>query len=214
MALGRDLLMTLKASAPPSGPALSIPVGSPPQAILRPVCTTEGSLNPADVRVLTEWRNRYVKSFLTQFEAVDATTAQWLVNVVGPDEGRILFMVDDPNGQTVGYIGLAFIDWEKSSGEADAVVRGVDSARGLMTPSLRTMLNWARGQLGLKELSVRVRSDNPAVAFFLKTGKEKKRVPLRRSVEENMVRWSEDESLPPGGPSLVYIDFDAKEIHE
>lgn len=209
MALGRDLIMALKGSAPPAGPALSIPVGRPPQAILRPVCTTEGSLNAADVRVLTEWRNRHVTSFLTEFEAVDATTARWLVNVVGPDEGRILFMMDDARGQTVGYVGLAFIDWEKGSGEADAIVRGADVALGVMAMSVFTLFDWARGQLGLKELNARVRSDNPALAFFLKMGKEVKRVPLRRSVEAGMVRWSEDESLPAGDPSLVYIQFGA-----
>ena len=49
-----------------------------------------------------------------------------------------------------------------------------------MTAALHTVLDWARGPLGLKELGVRVRSDNPALAFYEKAGFcEMQRVPLR-----------------------------------
>ena len=35
-----------------------------------------------------------------------------------------------------------------------------------MTEVLRTLLTWARGQLGLETIGVRVRSDNPALIFM------------------------------------------------
>ena len=119
-----ELFHSLKANATTNGPYLCIPVGSPVAAVLRPVATTPGRLNANDVRVLTEWRNRYVGSFLTEFTATEAGTEKWLTGVVGPDPGRILFMLDTARGETVGYLGLAFINWQKQIGEADAVARG------------------------------------------------------------------------------------------
>ncbi len=197
-------------------PCLSIPVGpvgSPVEAVLRPVSTVAGKLNSDDVRVLTEWRNRFVKSFLTEFVATEDRTASWLTDVVGPDPTRILFMLDDSRGQTVGYLGLAFIDWEQRSGEADAIVRGAEVAPGVMAKAMFTLLGWGHEQLGLETLGARVRSDNPALRFFLKIGKEDKRVPLRRIDEAGlpgMVRWVEDETLASSDASLVYLTFDRR----
>ena len=204
---GRRLLKAVKETAAADGPALVLAVGQQVEAILRPVATREGRLNDEDVRLLTEWRNRFVQSFLTEFEADEARTAKWLVETVGPDDTRILFMVDDARGrQTVGYMGLAFIDWEGGAGEADAIVRGGEAPRGLMKRAMGTMLDWARLQLGLGTLGVRVRSDNPALEFYRRFGfHERARVPLRRVEKEGMVQWLEDDSLAPGEPSLVHM---------
>ncbi|MEA2205877.1 MAG: hypothetical protein QOE77_2653 [Blastocatellia bacterium] len=207
MSAGRDLLQALKTTAPANGPCLSIPVGSPVEAILRPVATTPGQLNASDVRLLTEWRNRFVKSFLTQFEATEARTEKWLTETVGPEPGRILFMLDDARGKTVGYLGLAFIDWERGTGEADAIVRGAAVAPGVMTKALFTLFDWAREQLQLQHLNARVRSDNPALSFFLKFAREYQRVPLRRVDEPGLTRWVEDASLAAAETALVYIAF-------
>lgn len=205
---GQDFIQALKAHSTIGQPCLSIPVGSPVEAVLRPVSTIAGKLNGDDVRVLTEWRNRFVKSFLTEFVATEERTASWLTDVIGPDSTRILFMLDDSRGQTVGYLGLAFIDWARRSGEADAIVRGAEVAPGVMAKAMFTLLGWGHEQLGLETLGARVRSDNPALRFFLKIGKEDKRVPLRRIDEPGMVRWVEDETLASSGASLVYLTFD------
>jgi RimJ/RimL family protein N-acetyltransferase len=196
----RVLLTTMKASASPS-----LPVGDPPEAVLRPVDTRRPS--PGDVLVLTEWRNRFVASFLTEFDATEERTARWLTEAVGPDDTRVLFMVDDcRDGRTIGYMGLAFIDWEGGYGEADAVVRGREAPRGLMSKAMDAMLRWGREQLGLATLGVRVRSDNPAIDFYRKFGfLEVKRVPLRREDADDMVKWVEDEALSGGEPSLVHM---------
>jgi RimJ/RimL family protein N-acetyltransferase len=211
MSGGRELLLTIKANATANAPCLCIPVGLPVEAVLRPVATAAGRLNANDVRVLTEWRNRFVSSFLTEFEATEARTAQWLTEVIGPDPTRILFMLDDARGETVGYLGLAFIDWEKLTGEADAIVRGAETAPGVMARAMFTLLDWARGQLGLESVGARVRSDNPALRFFLKFATETKRVPLRAievpNDEISMTRWVEDETLGETPVSLVYITF-------
>ena len=204
--VGRNLLNAVKASTRPRGPVLSLPVGSPVEAVLRPVATRREDLNAKDVRVLSEWRNRHLRAFLTEFQATEYRTARWLNEMVGPDDTRILFMVDDAKGRTIGYMGLAFIDWENRSAEADAVVRGVEAPPGMMTRALRTLLSWARGQLGLPRLGVRVLSDNTALEFYRKFGfREVRRTPLRRVEEEDMIRWIEDPSLPHSERSLVHM---------
>jgi RimJ/RimL family protein N-acetyltransferase len=207
MSGGQELLLSLKANATATAPCLCIPVGLPVEAVLRPVATAPGRLNANDVRVLTEWRNRFVNSFLTEFAATEPRTERWLTEVVGPDPTRILFMLDDARGETVGYLGLAFIDWKELTGEADAIVRGAEAAPGVMARAMFTLLAWARGQLGLKSVGARVRSDNPALNFFLKFSTETKRVHLRRIEEPGMVRWVEDETLVNAPASLVYINF-------
>ena len=205
MSSGQELLQTLKTGSQGS---FSIPVGQPVEAFLRPVVSAAGQVNRDDVRVLTEWRNRFSRSFLTEFEATEARTESWLTDVVGPDPTRILFMLDDANGRTIGYLGLAFIDWQKHTGEADAIVRGVDHLPGVMTKALLALLRWAHRELGLTAaLNVRVRSDNPAVNFYLKLGTETRRVPLREIEEPGLKRWVEDESFAESSTQLVYITF-------
>ena len=99
---GVALLRSLKAHALPRGSvALTIPVGQPLVASLRPVATRAEAIDAADVRVLSEWRNRFVGAFLTEFEANNERTARWLREGVGPDDSRILFMLDDAlSGET------------------------------------------------------------------------------------------------------------------
>lgn len=203
---GRQLLTALKASINAREPSLSLAVGQPVEAVLRPVATRKDALNPNDVLVLTEWRNRFVTAFLTEFQANEERTARWLTEVVARDDSRILFMVDDVNGQTIGYMGVAFIDWDNRSAEADAIVRGLKAPPGLMSRAMRTMLSWAQGQLGLTKLGVRVRSDNRALEFYRKFGfEEVRRNPLRRTVEPDGIQWIEDPRLPKSEPSLVHM---------
>ncbi len=204
--LGRNILAVLKATAGVPGPGIVIPINYPPEAFLRPVATKKELLNANDVRALTDWRNRFVQAFLTEFQATESQTGRWLVQKVGPKEGKILFMVDDLNAHTFGYMGLDYIDWNHAYGEADAVVRGEDAAPGIMKRTLQTLLAWARGHLGLRELGVRVRSDNTALEFYRKVGfQEVRRVPLRLIQEGTMIRWVEDESLENPRLHLVHM---------
>lgn len=203
MTSGREILKDWKAD-----PDRKIPVGDPVEAFLRPVATASGSINPGDVRALTEWRNRFVTSFLTEFEATDARTERWLTDVVGPDPNRILFMLDDLRGRTIGYLGIAFIDWDERTGEADHFVRGVDDMPGIMKKAALTLFRWTHCELGLTTgITARIRWDNPSLPFFLKISTEDRRVPLRATEEPGMRRWVEDESLESSPAGLVYITF-------
>ncbi len=202
---GSDILETLKEIAGRPGPQLVLRVGSPPIAYLRPVATKPSLQNDNDITLLTRWRNKHPNAFLTEFNATTLQTSNWLSSTVHNDNGRILFMVDDNNGDTIGYMGLAYIDWDRNYGEADAVVRGKPASKGLMRQCLLSMLSWAAGQLALDDIGVRVLSDNPALEFYRKCSfVETKRVPLSRKHENGKVIWFEDELNTNPDRTLVY----------
>ena len=192
----------------PGPGSAELSVGEPTVAILRPIVTRDGAVSSDDIRALTEWRNRFVGAFLTEFVASEARTERWLVDSVGRDDCRILFMVDDSEGRTVGQMGLAYINWETGRAEADAIVRGVEGPHGLMAQALETMWRWGRDVLGLSRLGVRVRSDNLAIDFYEKLGfRERRRVPLQRHRTAEGVRWVEDPSLAGSDLCLVYMEL-------
>lgn len=206
---GRELLIALKAAAGTPGAQLSIPVGKPPEALLRPVATRTEKINREDVNRLTEWRNRNVQAFLTEFVATADRTTRWLLETVGPNEGKIIFMVDALEGHTCGFMGLDFIDWKDRSGEVDAVVSGGSSPRGLMKLALRALISWATHQLALDRIGVRVRSDNSALKFYQKVGfREVERVPLKRVSREDCVLWMEDKHVKTPDLYLVHLLYD------
>jgi RimJ/RimL family protein N-acetyltransferase len=206
--LRQQLLTCIKATASANQRGFVLLVGSPVVAYLRPIPTAKGCLDIVDLELLSEWRNRHVKSFLTEFFSHPSRTAQWLNEVVHSNDGKILFMLENLEGERLGHIGLAFIDWETGYGEADAIVSGGNSPPGLMKLALQTTLKWAKEQLGLKVLGVRVRSDNSALEFYKKVGfHEVKRVPLVAKESENFVTWFEDINLGSVEPSLVYMIY-------
>jgi RimJ/RimL family protein N-acetyltransferase len=209
---GRRLFAAVKATAGVKGGTLVLPVGNPLLATLRPISTLKGSFDETDVQLLTEWRNMHVKSFLTEFVATESQTSRWLTEAVHANDGKLLFMVDLPNGDRVGHVGLGFIDWEQRYGEADAIVSGGKSPPGLMKASLLALMRWARDVLGLETLAVRVRSDNPAVEFYRKVGfRETKRVPIVATPVSGGVNWAEDSSAIDATAALVYMKLNLDE---
>ena len=206
---GERLLRALKDTTRAGQPGLVLPVGDPVCALLRPIASAPGHTDANDVRLLTAWRNHNVERFLTGFVAHDARTTQWLEGPIHANGGKLLFMLDTLDGERLGHLGLGFIDWSRGYGEADAIVSGGTSPPGLMKLALRTLLAWARSQLGLAELAVRVRSDNPACEFYRKVGfVEFRRVPLGVRRGADFTEWVEDPSLARSSePSLVHMRY-------
>ena len=203
--LGQKIIEQLKRDG-----ELRLPVSTFARAFLRPVICAKDNQDADDVERLTQWRNDHVKSFLTEFDATNEQTSNWLANAVMQNTGKILFMVDYED-KTVGHVGLGFADWAKSYIEADAIVRGVDAPRGLMKQSLLTLMRWARDELGLDDQWVRVRSDNPACAFYRKVGfVDQKQVPLNKEQQGDMLVWFEDPALGSAEAHLVYMKHDAR----
>lgn len=205
----KEFFIELKNQSVPNRYTFCLPIGNPIEAIIRPIPTSKVNSQSVDVKLLTEWRNKYVKSFLTEFVATEKQTAHWLKEIVHPNESKILLMVELLDGTAVGHIGLGFINWDESYGEADAIVSNGASPKGLMKQSLIALLRWAHYELGLNNLCVRVRSDNPAIEFYKKVGFiEFKRVGLKCNQTEGNLNWSEDINLKDPLVSLVYMDYD------
>ena len=200
-----DIVAALKKSAG-FRPSLSLVVHHPAFAILRPVATEPDRIDMADVERLTIWRNKHQRSFLTEFEATSMRTREWLVSQVRTNSSKILFMVDDTQGRTIGYMGLDCINWSAGYGEADAIVRGTDAPRGFMRSALIGLLSWARQCLCLNEIGVRVLSDNPAVRFYEGIGfRTQHSVPLRMKPMENGRCWFEDPSYGQAQRHLLHM---------
>lgn len=203
---GKALLKALKEVPSQSPPHLGLKIAGYEGYFLRPITTKHGQINPKDVTHLTEWRNLYPKSFLTEFNSTELQTSEWLCDKCHHDDSRISFMIENAHGDSVGYMGIAYIDWEKSYVEGDSIVSGCINPKGLMTAGLITLLRWAKGQLGLQNVGVRVLSDNPALLFYKKMGfHEVRRVPLKMvNIKEDIVQWIEDESLTNASRHLVH----------
>lgn len=185
----------LRAMKTGKGSINSIEIPGYPGVVLRPINASEPSVN--DIKLLTEWRNRDVKSFLTEFNATPERTRAWLTEAIQKDDSRILFMIEDARaGTALGYIGLAFIDWERGLAEPDSVVRGQTGQPGLMSAAMHSLLDWARHELGLLEFSLRVLRDNPALRFYKRFGfQEVKRVPLVCEQTADGCMWREGQPL-------------------
>lgn len=205
---GETLLRALKDQTRAGAPALVLPVGEPLRAVLRPIATVPGALDAEDVRLLTEWRNRHVERFLTEFVATNARTAAWLSGTIHTNGNKMLFMLESPEGTRLGHLGIGFIDWRGGYGEADAIVSGGASPPGLMKLALQTLLRWAREQLGLAHLAVRVRSDNPAVAFYRRVGfVEHRRTPLVAEDQPDGRTWREAPEHVHSPVGLVHMRY-------
>ena len=179
---GRELLKRAKARR------YTLPIEGASSLRLRSVTPAEPE--EQDIQRLSNWRNRHASSFLTEFDATPERTRRWLTQSIATDESRVLFMIEEPGCEPLGYIGLGAIDWTRHTAEADSVVRGNESHPGAMAAAMRSLLNWARGELGLKRFSVRVLHDNPALAFYAKFGfREKRREPLHRVMRSDCVAW-------------------------
>jgi RimJ/RimL family protein N-acetyltransferase len=183
-----------------------ITIGSPILAFLRPISTNIDHLNHDDIKRLTDWRNQYKNAFLTEFIATEAQTKKWLVEYVGKNPNKILFMLETVDGKTIGYMGIDYINEENSYAEADAIVRGIEYGKGLMKIALHALLKWTKYQLGIKHIWVRVLSDNKALHFYTNVGfTEVKRIPLSKIINEDMIIWVEDNKNPNPNRYIVYM---------
>jgi hypothetical protein len=139
---GRRLVAAVKDSARAGEVCLCL-AAAEGGIMLRPVGTAPGAASADELRVLSEWRNRHVTAFLTEFEATPDRTAAWLESAVGPDPGRIIFTLREPDGAIFGHCGLAFADWTTGTFELDGVARGTPAVPGGMSAAVRTLLNWS-----------------------------------------------------------------------
>lgn len=155
---------------------------------LQPVKCHPDRIDIAIVKLLTNARNANASAFLTTFHASTQRTWNWIAGQVASDASRILFVVrQQAAGDIYGYMGLAYGNDEGTYIEADAIVRtSHNPIRSLMRRGFETMTTWVTDELGIDDVWVRVLSDNPAVAFYQKSGFVVEKVePLFESYQED-----------------------------
>lgn len=111
------------------------------------------------ISALTAWRKRYMRYFLTQFEATATRTRDWLNSIVIPCSDRILFIIILPTGELVGNFGVCNLT--KSTGELDNLIRGERGGdKKLIFYSELALLSWMFGKLQYVDATLHVFSNN------------------------------------------------------
>ena len=117
------------------------------------------SIDPLLTSNLTKWRNATKQFFLTQFNATEERTQQWLDNIVLPSGDRLLFELLDDTGGTIGHAGVCNLN--EHSCELDNFIRGESGGDpGLFVAAECTLLHWLFCDLGLETVSLYVFSNN------------------------------------------------------
>jgi perosamine synthetase len=121
---------------------------------------------------LTRWRNENVSAYPSQFTATSMSTRAWLRDRVLGVPDRMLFLVVNKFGRTIGHLGFASAINDDCSLEMDNIVRGVKTGEpGIMSAAMNTLIDWAEEKLGPQEIYLRVFEDNKhAIGFYEKLG--------------------------------------------
>jgi len=130
---------------------------------------------------LAQWRNINVNVYPTRFKASRESTKRWLLNQIFNETSRILFLVVNAQGQTIGHMGLASIDSPIHSLEIDNVARWEeDLPPNTFSRCLNALIGWARVTMYVEYFILRVFSSNGrAISFYSKNKfKEVKRTPM------------------------------------
>lgn len=158
---------------------------------LRPI-TRDTLHNPAEIKMITEWREASADWFTTRFPASEAGTARWLEEQVLDADDRILFFVEDEEFTPVGQVGLLDYDPVTKQCEFDNLLRGRKGKFGnIMIYALITLGYWSIKELDLQEGFIHVVADNfRAIRIYEGLGAEEvERVPLIRTEENGVIRW-------------------------
>lgn len=118
------------------------------------------------VELLTRWRAEHQRAFASRFNVTIEGTQRWLRDRVIGDPARVLFLIRDAADLPVGHVGMIMHTSPRSSAEVDAVLRGERAVAGTMASALRAMENWARTELGMADIWLRVLASNRRALHF------------------------------------------------
>lgn len=146
------------------------------------------------IALLTEWRNKNVSAYPSQFEATTASTEKWLKNNLLPTKDRILFLVTDRTGKVIGHLGFNSCLNANMEFEIDNVVRGVAGViPNLFSSAMSCLIRWARKTLNVEGFFLRVMDDNPHAIEFYKRNSflEQSKIPLVKESSGSITNYRE-----------------------
>ena len=168
----QELLLKAKNNADPET-RLRLPIFIPNGELAGMMyCIDQGMMSHDLIRNLTKWRQDNMKWFLTQFNATEARTRNWMMNDFLPDPSRILFILKDVHGDIIGQYGLRSMTTE--NGEIDIIIRGrPGGVKGFIHYTEIAALAWMFGKLGQSKSNLFVFSHNdPTVKLHKSTSFE------------------------------------------
>jgi RimJ/RimL family protein N-acetyltransferase len=148
--------------------------------------------NKKIINKLKNWRNENKNAFLKAFNATESGTLIWLEKAILKREDRLLFLVDDIYGQTIGHIGISSFNYEQHTCEIDNIVRGIISSQPkVMEYAVNGLLKWIFKRLKPKYIKLRVFNDNTkAISLYHKLGfKLDALYPLEKCIKGNEIEF-------------------------
>lgn len=171
----------------------AIPVGQ--SGFLVPICNAHQGDDEL-LQKLTDWRNKNVHVYPTQFVATIESTKAWLKDRLLAVEDRILFLIVDNIGKVSGHVGFNGCNNNEFLFEIDNVVRGDSAAtKGLFSIGIIALMEWARKTMNVGGFFLRVMDDNQhAIDFYKRNGfVEDRRIPLFKEERDAFVCYREAE---------------------
>ncbi|MGE3713470.1 MAG: GNAT family N-acetyltransferase, partial [Alphaproteobacteria bacterium] len=158
--------------------------------------TKDSVCNDAHVQLLMNWRDANQDAFPAKFKVTFEGTRNWTQKQLIDLDDRILFFIQNKKDRSlVGHVGLFRFDFSKKHCEMDNIIRGDAKApKGIMTASCAALMQWTRNTLNIKDIYLRVMSNNPrAIKLYEQLNfKETLRVPLyKESGANGSEHWHE-----------------------
>jgi len=160
--------------------------------VLRPITADFRTAIPECAMLLSRWRLQNPTLSPTRFTITAERTEKWLDSLVIGNPDRVLFLVQDSDGNCIGHMGFAGFDFDQKSAAVDLVVRGEQGgAPGLMGYALHALIRWGKAELGLRRIGLEVLWDNDhAIAFYMRCGFLRQGlIPLERQEVQGETRW-------------------------
>ena len=164
--------------------------------------------NPIILDALTRWRKKYMKYFLTQFNASTNRTKSWLENIVIPSTDRLLFLILDEDNNLIGNFGIADILFDRC--ELDNLIRGEKGGHPkLIYFSELSLLKWLFLEKKVKRVNLHVFANNlPTIKLhksvgFVEIGRRKLE---RVQSKDGAVSFDETQIFSEGN-SIEYLEL-------
>lgn len=108
---------------------------------------------------VAEWRNKYMRFYLTQFDADLENATNYILSKINPNSSAIFFMIADQQFKMIGHIGFSNIF--SGTAELDNVLLGeVSPVRNLMQDVENQSIKWIVDFLDLEKIYLKVLSYN------------------------------------------------------
>ena len=130
------------------------------------------AIEKRDVELLRSWRNHpdMSKYLFSHMPISEIQQAGWYERTAS-DERNQIFMVDDPTGQTIGYVQLSRIDYKNRSVEIGIHIGPEGQGKGYGRDAFHTLMRFAFREMNMHRVYLQVSDFNSrAVALYEKMG--------------------------------------------